>query len=345
MDKSLDLFCSILSRETGLTFPTSRYSFVLNRLTPLLEKYGISSPSELILKSKQDFKLRIDIVNTLTTNETWFFRHPEHFEILKNDVFPEIIKRKKDKRINIWSAGCSIGAELYSILITLRESIPNYDDYRISILGSDISYDAILLAKKAVYDNYDLRATDKAIINKYFDKAENDTFKIKEELKQNVTFEFLNLLETWPPRNFDIIFCRNTMIYFNKETKKSLVKRFFKALELNGYFFTSTNELIDIKKDDNYGVKKLYIGNECIYQKTSNVNKTCELFFKNSTELLKATNLLRKVSYSFQFGPAIKDNNGKEIRSLVVSSSNYENILKYLISNSVVPTNHRKTYR
>ena len=344
MDKSLDLFCSILSRETGLTFPTSRYSFVLNRLTPLLEKYAVSNPCELILKSKQDLKLRIDIVNELTTNETWFFRHPEHFEILKDDVLPEIIRRKKDKSLNIWSAGCSIGAELYSILITIRESLPDYNNYRINILGSDISYEAVQLAKKAVYDNYDLRATDKAIINKYFDKQDNDTFRIKDELRTNVSFEFLNLLETWPPRNFDIIFCRNTMIYFNKEIKKSLVKRFFKALELNGYFFTSTNELIDVK-DDSYGVKKLYLRNECIYQKTSNVNKTVELFFKNSTELLKATNLLRKVSFSFEFGPAIKDNNGKEISSLLVSSSNYEKILKYLISNSVIPSNHRKTFR
>ena len=124
MDKSLDLFCSILSRETGLTFPTSRYSFVENRLAPLLEKYDCSNPNELIIKAKQDLKLRIDIINTLTTNETWFFRHPEHFEILKENVFPQIIKTKSNKIINIWSAGCSTGAELYSILITAKESIP-----------------------------------------------------------------------------------------------------------------------------------------------------------------------------------------------------------------------------
>ena len=76
MDKNLDLFCSILSRETGLSFPTSRYSFVENRLAPLLEKYQSPDPSDLILKAKHDLNIRIDIINTLTTNETWFFRHP-----------------------------------------------------------------------------------------------------------------------------------------------------------------------------------------------------------------------------------------------------------------------------
>ncbi len=342
MDKDLTLFCSILERETGLSFPTSRYSFIRNRLAPLLEKYDTVNPSELIVKSKQDIKLKIDIVNALTTNETWFFRHPEHFEIIKKEILPSILKRKNV--INIWSAGCSIGAELYSILITIKEAIPPTNNLRINIIGSDISYEAVQLAKKGIYDSYDLRMTDRNIINKYFDKIDDNSFKIKEELKHNVVFEFLNLLETWPARTYDIIFCRNTMIYFNEETKGKLIKRFFKALELNGYFFTSVNEMIDLD-GENYGVKKLYIGNECVYQKTNIVSKNLELFFNNSKELLKATNLLRKISYSFQFGSASKNTNGNEIRSLIISFSDSEKIIKYLNSYSLFPSFNKNIFR
>ena len=344
MNKNLSLFCSILSRETGLSFPTSRYSFVENRLAPLLEKYNTSNPTELILKSKHDLKLRIDIINRLTTNETWFFRHPEHFKILKKDVLPKILKRKKNKQLNIWSAGCSCGAELYSILITIKEAGADYSNLRVNILGSDISYGAIQMAKQGIYNNYILKNTDKNILDKYFDRVDNENFKIKEELKQNVTFEYLNLLESWPPRTFDIIFCRNTMIYFNEETKVKLIKRFFKALELDGYFFTSINELVDLNNDD-YGIKKLYIGSECIYQKKNVTKNTCELFFKNPTELLKATNLLRRISYSFQFGPTITQKNGKNIRSLIVSSSDSDKIIKYLLSNSIEPSTSFLPYR
>lgn len=343
MDRSIDLFCSILSRETGLDFPPSKYSFIQNRLSPILEKYKCSNPSELILKSKFDIKIKIDIVNALTTNETWFFRHSEHFEILKKIVFPEIIKRKKDKSIRIWSAGCSTGAELYSILITLFESIPNYNEYRISVLGSDISYDSILKAKNAIYTIRDLKETEEYIKNKYFDMQEDGNYKIKEELRRYAYFEYLNLLETWPPRTFDIIFCRNTMIYFKEEAKDSIIKRFFKALDFNGYFFTSANEQINIL-NENYGINKLYIKNEYIYQKTTVKTGSCELFFKDSTDLLRATNLLRKCCYNFQFGSSVKDG-FKNIRNLIISSNDCDKIVKLLLSNSIVPSKRIITFR
>lgn len=344
MDKNLDLFCSILSRETGLDFPTSRYSFIQNRLEPILEKYKCDSPSELIMKSRLDIKIKIDIVNALTTNETWFFRHPKHFEILRNKVLPELLKRKKEKAINIWSAGCSVGAELYSILICLLETIPDISNYRVSILGSDISYDSILKAKKGVYTDRELKETKESIKNKYFDIQEDGSFKIKDDLKHFVRFEYLNLLETWPARTFDIIFCRNTMIYFNDECKNSLIKRFFKALELDGYFFTSANEQIDNINGD-YGIEKIYINNEYIYQKTNKVVGTSEIYFKNSTDLLRATNLLRKFSYRFEFGKKDGNEINSDIRNITVSSADCDKIIKLFLANSIKPSLQHIIYR
>lgn len=343
MDKNLDLFCSILSRETGLSFPTSRYSFVQNRLTPLLEKYQSPDPSDLILKAKHDLNLRIEIINSLTTNETWFFRHPEHFEILKENVFPQIIKNKADKVINIWSAGCSVGAELYSILITAKESIPEEENIRINILGSDISYEAIQIAKKGIYTNRDIRDTPSYIIDKYFIKLNDEYYKIKDELKLDVSFEFLNLLETWPPRTFDIIFCRNTMIYFNKENKVKLIKKFYRSLELDGYFFTSANEQIDLN-DEEYGFSKIFLKNEYIYQKTNKIKKTCDIFFKTPTDLLRATNLLKKNSFYFQYGCADIKAKSK-IRYIKVFSSDYDKIIRFLILHSLEPSINPIIYR
>ena len=183
MDKSLDLFCSYLAKETGLSFPVIKYSFVLNRITPILNKYNCSSPSDLILKIKNNLELKIEVVDALTTNETWFFRHPNHFEIIKRDILPDFIKHKKEKKISIWSAGCSKGAELYSILITVLETIPDISNYRLNIIGSDISYATVQLAKKAEYSSNDLKNTDQNLINKYFERTYNNTYKIKEELK------------------------------------------------------------------------------------------------------------------------------------------------------------------
>ena len=335
MDKNLDLFCSILARETGLSFPTSRYSFVENRLTPLLEKYQSSNPNDLILKAKNDLKLRIDIINSLTTNETWFFRHPEHFEILKEYVFPNLLKNKADKVINIWSAGCSVGAELYSILITAKESISEKENFRINILGSDISYEAIQIAKKGIYSRRDLRDTPPYIIDKYFIKLNDEYYRIKDELKLDVNFEFLNLLDTWPPRTFDIIFCRNTMIYFNQENKVKLTNKFYRSLELDGYFFTSANEQIDLN-GEGCGFSKIYLKNEYIYQKTNQRRKTCDLFFKSPSDLLRATNLLKKHLYYFQYGSA--NNNAQDrIRYIKVLSSDYDKIVKFLNLHSIEP--------
>lgn len=335
-DKNLNTFCSILSAETGLSFPISRYSFVLNRITPLLKKYNCSTPTELILKCKSDTTIGLDVINALTTNETWFFRHPEHFNILKNNIIPNLLRIKKDKKIRIWSAGCSIGAETYSILFTLLESMPASSKVRIELTGSDISYEAIKIARSGIFTQHDLRDTENSILEKYFEKLDNGNYKVKQELKQYVSFECMNLLETWPPRVFDIIFCRNTMIYFKEDIKSKLINRFFKALDFNGYFITSSNELIKASCEES-GIKKLYMNNEMIYQKVNNQPSVSALYFKTPSELLKASNYLRRNNYHFEFGPTENDRSNNGIRALYVRPEDLNLIKECLGIISLVP--------
>ena len=334
MDKNIELFCQNLANETGISFPPSRYTFILNRLSPLLEKYNCRDLSDLIRIGKNNFELKMAITNVLTTNETWFFRHPEQFEILKTYVLPELIKRKSDKTLSIWSAGCSIGAELYSILITVLEAMPSSANYRLNLLGSDISYDAITNARKGIYDSRELRATDRTILEKYFHQLSSNTYQVKDELKAKVNFEYLNLMGNWPPRTFDIILCRNTMIYFNESSKKNLITRLFKALNINGYFFTSANEQVYIN-EGNFSIKKLFINNEVVYKKLNQISKSWELFFKTPSDLLKTINFLRKNSYTFNYGQATAGTKGSQIRSLIISDADYDTIIKNLAFNSI----------
>lgn len=332
--KDLEEFCSILSKTTGLSFPISRYTFVRNQLTPLMEKYGCTNATEVIIKSKSDIKLRIELINSLTTHETWFFRHPKQFEILTKHILPELIEKKKGESINIWSAGCSIGAELYSILISILESYEPDALPILNLLGSDISQEAVDIAKKGIYSKYDLRTTDREIIKKYFTQISEESWQIKQELNKYITFENLNLLNNLPPRTFDIIFCRNTMIYFNEENKNKIVEKLFKTLELGGYFFTSANEQISINADC-CNIKRLYLENEVVYQKSKKTSKYCVLYFNTASELLKAVNFLRKNPYEFKFGDSATNDMGIKVRPIYIKAEDSEKIIKTLAYNSI----------
>ncbi len=234
--KEIEDFCTFLSREYGLNFPPARYSFVENRLEPLMADFSCRTLSEIVLRARRDLKLRMDLLNNLTTNETWFFRHPEHFTILKKHVLPDLLERKKragDNRISIWSAGCSLGAELFSILFTLLDNISEPEKYNIQLVGSDISSEAVKTAQEGVYEGHQLRLIDQKTLQRFFLEAGHDNWRIRPEFEKYIEFEVLNLLYSWPARTYDIIFCRNTMIYFDSDNKEKLTKRFFNALGIS----------------------------------------------------------------------------------------------------------------
>jgi chemotaxis protein methyltransferase CheR len=194
-------------------------------------------------KSGQEIVAMIDC---LTTNKTSFFREAHHFDYLQEHVLPSLTAMKK-KRIRIWSAGCSTGEEPYTIAIVLRESLDNLESLDVRILATDISTRVLHTAREGIYPAENLEDVPMELRYKYFTKVaetkEGSQYKINENIKALVKFARLNLLDPWPMKGpFDVIFCRNVMIYFDKETQQMLVNRFTDLLGPEGYLFVGHSE-------------------------------------------------------------------------------------------------------
>ncbi|MFZ5951478.1 MAG: CheR family methyltransferase [Candidatus Rifleibacteriota bacterium] len=338
----LEEFCCYLKQEYGLSFSPEKYQQLENRIFPIMQEFSCRRLSDIIIQSKRDIRLRQDLVNSLTTNETWFFRHPAHFRILSRHILPQLEKRAAqthDNRIKIWSAGCSIGAETFSILITLLENLKNPQDWNISLIGSDLASDAISRARAGIYNKSELKDIDKSIFDRYFASYGPDCYRIKDDLQKIVSFETLNLLDNWPPRKFDIIFCRNVMIYFSEEHKQKVTDKFLAALEDNGFYLTSANESIHWKTEA--GLKKLFLENEYVYQK-ANVKESFRLYqFATPSDLLRALNILNQTGVTYGLEKINASHHLAPKRAIFISqrdSSRADEL--FLLSSIKVSSNH-----
>lgn len=290
-----------LSREFGLFFDVSKITYLENRVVPLIQKFGCPDMNGLISMIQSDQARRIELLDIITTNETWFFRHPRHFDILRDEVLPPLLRsreREGQRRISIWSAGCSIGAEAYSIAITILDLLPDPAPWSITITGSDISTSALDRARKGVYTSSELKLLSNMLLTRHFIPVGPGEFRLKPELASMVRFEHLNLLDTWPDRKFDVIFCRNTMIYFKESTKATLTERIYRVLEPNGMFFTSATETLHWKGDDEF--EKLFLHGEYVYHKRPASKAYVMYRFQTPSDLLRALNLLVKFNHEYQ---------------------------------------------
>lgn len=290
-----------LSREFGLFFDASKVTFLENRVLPLIQKCGCRDMNGLISMIQSDQTRRIELLDIITTNETWFFRHPRHFDILREELLPPLLRSRNQegqRRFSIWSAGCSIGAEAYSIAITIREALRDPAPWKITITGSDIAVSALERARAGVYTSTELKLLSNMLLTRYFVPTGTGEFRVKPELASMVRFEHLNLLDVWPDRKFDVIFCRNTMIYFKEATKAALTERIYKALEPDGVFFTSATETLHWKGDDEF--EKLFLHGEYVYHKRPATKSYILYRFQTPSDLLRALNLLVKFNHEYQ---------------------------------------------
>jgi len=184
-------------------------------------------------------------VNAISTNLTAFFREEHHFDFLKSDLIAE--KRKNnDKVLRIWSAACSTGEEPYSIAMALIEGISDIDNWDIKIFATDIDSNVVQTAKKGVYKLQSIENLAPERLKKHMKKGSGNNsgfLKINEDVKSLIRFKQLNLLKKWPLKEkLDVIFCRNVVIYFDKETKLDLVSRFYDQLKPEGYLLMGHSE-------------------------------------------------------------------------------------------------------
>ncbi len=235
---------------TGIVLDSSKAYLIESRLGPLAEELGCSSYMELQQKAKRDPRHIIQnrIVDAITTNETFFFRDNNPFELLRHKIFPDMFdrimaQRTPFKRLKIWSAACSTGQEVYSIAVILRELLPDVDKWNIRILGTDISDAAIAQASYGRYNRTEIsRGLNPTQLNKYFTQDGNQ-WRIRDELRSMAYFKKQNLLQPFlGMEKFDIILCRNVAIYFSPENRKLLFNRLADQLNPKGILIIGASE-------------------------------------------------------------------------------------------------------
>ena len=193
---------------------------------------------DYILKDTESEDYRI-FLNKLTTNHTYFMREQEHFEFFIKTVLPHIENTVKDRDVRIWSAGCSFGNEPYNLAMYIDEYFgERKSSWDLKILATDISSKALLAAKEGIYKVADLNDIPPHWLDKYFIKVDSQNYQICDKIRKEVAFKYLNLMEDFNHKKpFDLILCRNVMIYFDAVTKDRLVDKFFDETKDDGYLF------------------------------------------------------------------------------------------------------------
>ncbi len=183
------------------------------------------------------------LVDVLTTNKTSFFRESQHFDYLRESVLPGL---RESGRVRFWSAGCSSGEEPYSLAILMREEIPDLDRLDTRILATDLSTRILATARAGVYETDRVSDMDPALVARYFEAVSDRSgraFRVRDHVRRMVSLAHLNLLHPWPMQGpFDVIFCRNVMIYFDRPTQQRLVERFAALLRPGGLLFVGHSE-------------------------------------------------------------------------------------------------------
>lgn len=241
-EKQFDLFKDFVYKESSISFNVINKVILESRIASAMKEKNIDKAEDyyrIISSDKEELKKFLD---NITTNLTKFFRNESNFKLLRNYVLPKIIKKKKfGEQIRIWSAGCSTGEEPYSIAITCLET-PCIRDKDIKIFASDLSLSSLVAAKEGRYTVHKVENMPEEYLNKYFDKLSSDEYSIKNYIKKLITFDYHNLRHRGSQNNMDVIFCRNVLIYFDNESVKLTVNRFYDILNDDGFLFIGHSE-------------------------------------------------------------------------------------------------------
>ena len=243
-----DRFRKYLEKESGISLSDNKQYLVASRLGKLLEREKFLKIEELVdalERGGRTSKLREEVINAMTTNETLWFRDTHPFKILKDMILPQYDQRP----IRIWSAASSTGQEPYSISMVLdefKQSKPGKLKPGEKIVATDICTNILKHAKQAEYDSLAIaRGLSLENQNRYFDKLSATTWKVKPSIASRVEFRHLNLIDSFSSLGkFDVIFCRNVLIYFTAEMKLDILKRMHAALNPGGYLFLGGSEAL-----------------------------------------------------------------------------------------------------
>ena len=254
-DKEYVLFRDFLEQQCGIVLGDNKQYLVKSRLGPLMQRFGVATLSELVSKTLSPFErqLRSAVIDAMTTNETLWFRDTYPYELLKKQILPEL--EKTCRTIKVWSAASSSGQEPYSIAMTALEyqqGRPGAFSLGVNILGTDISNTMLEHCQRAEYDGLALsRGLSPERRTKFFEDSGRGMMRLKDNVRKNVNFRHLNLLDSYTLLGkFDIIFCRNVLIYFSADVKAKIIRQFAQSLNPKGYLFLGASESLSSVNSD-----------------------------------------------------------------------------------------------
>ncbi len=261
-------------RKTGIRYEAKKMYYLSKRIEKRMEALEIQSEGEYIRYLRfadWDGQELQKFINLITVNETYFFRDFSQLSSFAEFALPDVLNRKineNDNKIRIWSAGCSTGEEPYTLAIILSEMIDSIEQWNIEIIASDIDLNVLEKAKNAVFSERSIKEVPKEYLTRYFQSSLDGTYRItSNKLKEMIRFEHLNLfdkIELRKHKYFDIIFCRNVLIYFDDASRKEVVDHFYVALNKGGYIFLGSSESAG-RITSAFKIKRA--GNSLVYQK------------------------------------------------------------------------------
>lgn len=266
-DSQFTLYRDLIYKSSGITFSDTNRSILDSRLKERLREKQINDVDayyKVVTSDQEEFKRFLD---SITTNLTRFFRNQPHFDALINYVIPHVIENKKktgDRKIHIWSAGCSTGEEPYTIAMLLKDKLPA--PYSFDIVASDISLKSLMVGRQGFYSNSRITGIPQDYLDRFFTKTP-DGYQVKPELSSSIRFDYHNLANDSGARDLDIIFCRNVLIYFDEVAQKATIDRFWKSMAKSSYLFIGHSESL-FGMDTKF--KFLKTEWACLYEKEDN---------------------------------------------------------------------------
>ncbi len=318
-DEILLKLSELISTQMGLYFPKERYQDLLRGVTSAAKEFGFKNVEaciEWLLFSILKKEQIVILASHLTVGETYFFREPKVFEALEKHIIPQILQRKNkfEGCIRIWCAGCCTGEEPYSIAILLRRMIPNLENWKITLLATDINPRFLQKAEEGVYREWSFRGTPEWLKSNYFKKLDEGLYEILPQIKKMVKFNYLNLVEDTFPTLFNdtnamnLILCRNVLMYFTQNQIKKIIERYYYTLLDDGWLIVGPSETSNIffphYKTVNFPDAVLYKKNEVIStarfnECIINIKPEKDIFYRQPIENSLSEDVLRNDSIPF----------------------------------------------
>ncbi|MEN6391657.1 MAG: protein-glutamate O-methyltransferase CheR [Syntrophomonas sp.] len=249
MELSIEDFINLrnlIYERTGMQFGENKIYYFKKRIQKRMEYRDIPKVAEYIRYLKmfdRDNREFQDLINLITVNETYFFREFEQLAIFGENCLQETLEKKRasgDRTLRVFSAACSSGEEPYTLAIILREMLDDFKSWNVLVKGADIDENVLTAALKAEYDSRSVKDVPPDYLERYFNRLGGGMYRVKQEIRDLVSFEHVNLMDRRAlrnERNYDFIFCRNMLIYFDDQSRKQVVERFYTMLNRGGFIF------------------------------------------------------------------------------------------------------------